>query len=544
VHYPPDRGLSVRFRPVVLLGVLLLVVLPVAIAWVQYGLAGLPDVHPIEMAPHEVTRAHAFPVWVRLTHYVNFLFLVLMARSGLSILMDHPRLYFTDHCTPGSDWARFTPVNVPTDRVWTAKDDARYISPWLALPGYRHTVGLARHWHRLGAVVWLLNGLVFVTLVLFTGERHRLLPASLDVFPRAWAIFVHYVTLHWPPEPDPLVRYNALQQLAYFSVVFIMAPLSCFTGLAMSPAIDNRFRWYPRLFGGRQSARSIHFLLLVGYLAFLAIHVTMVCLNGLSRNMNDIVFGKDDGGYQGIYAGLAAIASVLLSCLAAHKLSWKRPRALQLASRVVHALMRKLTFRRWQPRVQYLKSEISPFFWPNGKMPVCNEWKALAAENFRDYRLKVTWLVERPIEISLDELKSLGRQEQITMHHCIQGWSGVAQWAGLPMAKLIELVRPLPEAQCVVFYSFGEGLYGGAYYDTQPMEIALQAETLLAWEMNFEPLPQLYGAPLRLRVESQLGYKMVKWIREIQFVEREKSVGKGYGGKNEDDEYFDLIPEI
>ena len=130
------------------------------------------------------------------------------------------------------------------------------------------------------------------------------------------------------------------------------------------------------------------------------------------------------------------------------------------------------------------------------------------------------------------------------MHHCIQGWSGIAQWGGLPLAKLIELVRPTPDAKVVVFHSFGEGLYGGEYYDTQPLEIALHHQSLLAYEMNYQPLGRLYGSPLRLRVESQLGYKMVKWIKAIEFVVSEKSVGKGHGGKNEDDEYFDLMPEI
>jgi sulfoxide reductase catalytic subunit YedY len=109
---------------------------------------------------------------------------------------------------------------------------------------------------------------------------------------------------------------------------------------------------------------------------------------------------------------------------------------------------------------------------------------------------------------------------------------------------LIEIVKPKPEAKVVAFYSYGEALYGGTYYDTQNIEIALKARCMLAYEMNQAPLPEVYGAPLRLRVENQLGYKMVKWIERIEFVETEKTIGKGEGGKNEDDEYFDILPNI
>jgi DMSO/TMAO reductase YedYZ molybdopterin-dependent catalytic subunit/thiosulfate reductase cytochrome b subunit len=544
VHYPSDRRVRLRIRSALLLLFVGLGLLPLAVAWVQYLSAGLPATADLPPAAGEATVAHSFPAWLRLAHYVNFLFLVLLARSGLSILMDHPRLYWNDHCTPGTAWLQLTPLDVPTDRVWTAKDDARYLSPWVGLPGYRHTIGVARHWHLLGALFWFLNGAVFVALLLSTSEWKRLVPTSGAVVAQAWVVFVHYATFHLPPEPDPLVRYNALQQLGYFAVVFVMAPLSVLTGLAMSPAIDNRFRWYPKLFGGRQAARSIHFLLLTGYVGFLVMHVMMVFLTDPVRNMNDIVFGSNDGRPLGLIVGLAAVGLVVVICFLAHWLSWHRPRALQYAVRHVHEVMRWLVFRRWQPRARYPKEAISPFFWPNGKLPATQEWEALAAGKFAGYRLQVTGLVENPVELSLADLAALGRQEQITMHHCIQGWSGIAQWGGLPMARLIELVKPRPDAKVVVFHSFGEGLYGGEYYDTQPMEVALQADTLLAYEMNFGPLPPLYGAPLRLRVESQLGYKMVKWIKAIEFVASERAVGKGHGGRNEDDEYFDLVPEI
>lgn len=545
VHYPPDRRLRIRIRPPALVLFLVVALLPFAVAWGQYLAVGLPEVLVGPWAhPDSANVPHNFPAWLRITHYVNFLFIILLLRSGLSILMDHPRLYWNVHCTPGSEWMRFTPVEVPTNRVWTAKDDARYISPWLALPGYRHTIGTARHWHLLCALFWFLNGLAFVALLFGTDQWKRLVPASWQIVPDAWAVFVHYATFHMPVEPDGFYRYNALQQLSYFTVVFVMAPLSAMTGLAMSPAIDSRFPWYPKLFGGRQSARSIHFLLLLGYVGFLVMHVTMVVATGFARNMSNIVMGTDDANLIGLFLGLVGIGLIVTVCCLAHWASWKHPRALQNLVGYIHASMRLLLFRHLAPRAQFSKEDISPFLWPNGKMPATEEWQSLAANDFKDFRLKVYGLVENPVELSLDEIKALGKQEQITMHHCIQGWSGVAQWSGLALAKLVELVRPKPEAKVCIFHSFGEGLYGGEYYDTQKLENALHTQCILAYEMNYEPLARLYGAPLRLRVENQLGYKMVKWIKAIEFVASEKHVGKGHGGKNEDDEYFDLVPDI
>ncbi len=78
-----------------------------------------------QIYPNDFAGPHGFPAWVRYCHFFNFLFVAILIRSGLSILMDHPRLYFNDGCTPGSEWIRFTPLKVPRDRIWTAKDDAR-----------------------------------------------------------------------------------------------------------------------------------------------------------------------------------------------------------------------------------------------------------------------------------------------------------------------------------------------------------------------------------------------------------------------------------
>lgn len=545
VHYPADRRFRVWVRPSILVGTIAFIVAVVVAAWVEVAIAGLPPVPLVpQIYPDNFSGPHGFPVWVRYCHFFNFLFVMMLIRSGFSILMDHPRLYFNDGCTPGTEWIRFTPLKVPRDRLWTAKDDARYISPIVGTPGYRHTIGVARIWHFIDVHGFIITGIFFIIMLFDTQQWLRIVPTSPTVLLQAWNTFVHYATFHLPPEPNGFYGYNALQQIAYFSVVFLFGPLAIATGIAMSPAVVNRFQWYPRIFGGRQSARSIHFLNMLGFLSFLVVHITLVVMTGFARNMNHIVMGTDDQNPMGMYLGFVGIAVVILSWVVAHYLSWHHPRGLQHALKFVTYPMQLLTLNRLLPEQKYTEEQISPYFWPNGKLPVRDDWKHLAESGFKDFRLKVTGLVEHPVELSLDDLEQMGEVEHITMHHCIQGWSGIAKWGGLPMKKLIETVKPKPEAKVAAFFSFGEALYGGHYYDTQSLENLLKPQCLLATRMNGERLGEVYGAPLRLRVENQLGYKMVKWIERIEFIESEKLLGKGEGGKNEDDEYFDLLPNI
>lgn len=176
--------------------------------------------------------------------------------------------------------------------------------------------------------------------------------------------------------------------------------------------------------------------------------------------------------------------------------------------------------------------------------PTCVEWKEVAAGGFKGYRLKIYGLVENPLELSLDDLRQMPKRTQITLHHCIQGWSGIAEWGGVALEELIKQVRPAPEARAVVFYSFGEGPEGGEFYDNLSIENARHQQTLLAYEMNYEPLRELHGASLRLCVENQLGFKMVKWIRAIEFVRSTQSVGEGEGGYKEDHEHFGELANI
>ena len=542
VHYPSERKFFVGLKPYMIGSIILLIIGTVGMAWLQYLLVGLPAVPALPNATLTAQDPIGFPIWLRLGHWVNFFFLVLIIRSGISILMDHPRLYWNNGCTPETAWIRFTPLNKPTKKYWTAKDDARYISPAMALPGYKHTIGISRSWHFLSVPFFLLNGVVFVVLLFCTNQWKRLVPVSWEIFPNAWKVFVHYATFNMPPEPNGFFHYNALQQLIYFVVVFVLAPLAMFTGMAMSPAIENRFQWYPKIFGNRQGARSIHFLVMIAYVLFIIVHVALVVVTGFSRNMNHIVRGTDiTDNYYGIYIGSAIILFVTGFCFYANWASWYKQRGLQKLQAGFNETLWRFTINRLKPKSHFQKKDISPYFWINGVMPVSDEWKAQLENNFAHYKLKISGLVDNPIELSLEEIKNIAKEQNITMHHCVQGWSGIAEWGGIPLSKIIELVKPHADVTTVAFYSFGEGMYGGTFYETQTLDNCLKPESILAWEMNYEPLPIEHGAPLRLRVENQLGYKQVKWIKAIEFLRTHKNTGKGFGGKDEDDEYFDLL---
>jgi len=545
VHYPPDRRFRIWIRPSFLIAAAMLVLLPVLAAWVEYLFVGLPFIPAVpRIDPDNFVGPHGFPVWVRYCHFFNFLFLTMLIRSGLSILVDHPLLYFNNDCTPGTEWIRLTPIQVPADRLWTAKDDARYISPIVATPGYRHTVGIARSWHFLDVYGFILTGMFFVAMLFGTEQWRRIVPHSTLVPLQAWNTWVYYTTFHLPPEFNGYYGYNALQQIVYFAFVFVFGPLAILTGIAMSPAAVNRFPWYAKLFGGRQSGRSIHFLTMLGFCVFIVVHVTLVMMTGFVRNMNHIVMGTDGRNRLGMILGFAGIGVVVLSWIAAHYVSWFYPRVLQHVQKSITYPLLLTTLNRLPPSEHYTERDISPRFWPNGKMPDREDWKQLARGGFQEFKLKVDGLVDNPVELSLADIGRLGKAEHITMHHCIQGWTGIAKWGGLPMKSIVELVRPKPNARVIAFFSFGGSLYGGQYYNTQSIENVLKAECLLASQMNGKLLTEVYGAPLRLRVENQLGYKMVKWIERIEFIESEKTLGLGEGGTNEDDEYFDLLPNI
>jgi DMSO/TMAO reductase YedYZ molybdopterin-dependent catalytic subunit len=146
-------------------------------------------------------------------------------------------------------------------------------------------------------------------------------------------------------------------------------------------------------------------------------------------------------------------------------------------------------------------------------------------------------LVENPVDLNLAALRALPHHE-ITQHFCIQGWSGIAKWGGVSMLTIVDLVKPHPDAKWGVFYSLGDGADKGVYYDAHPIEHMTHHLTMLAYDMNDEPLTFGHGGPLRLRNKIELGFKQVKWLAGIEFVAHYSEVGGGYGGYNQDHEFF------
>ena len=515
--------------------IFLLLVIGVAVAQALRGLPGVQDFiarYPGNASALAVKTG--FPGWVRLLHFLNLFFMTFIIRSGVQILADHPRLYWKRDCTPGTEWFRFQAA-VPTGRIWTAKDDSVTIPGWLGIPGIRHSIGLARWWHFSITLLWMINGIVFYVLLFTTGQWLRLVPTTWDVFPNAVSTALQYLSLTFPVDQS-WTHYNGLQQITYFITIFIVAPASILTGLMQSPAISNRLGWFGRALN-RQKARSIHFIALWWFLLFIVAHVTLVFITDARVNLNMMFAGVNDQSWHGFAVFIPAMVLVAVCWWLASPFTLRHARLVQRVGEYMSRPFGAMT-QSWDPGSQLTEKDISPYFWPNGTMPDSEEFDLLVKNDFADYRLRIGGLVEKPMDISYAELKAMPKQEQITTHFCIQGWSGVAKWGGVPMRHILDLVKPMADARYAVLYSFADGAGGGRYYDTHTLSNLRHELTILAYEMNGAPVSVLHGAPLRLRCESELGFKMVKWIASMEFVQDYADLGAGEGGYNEDHEFY------
>jgi methionine sulfoxide reductase catalytic subunit len=157
--------------------------------------------------------------------------------------------------------------------------------------------------------------------------------------------------------------------------------------------------------------------------------------------------------------------------------------------------------------------------------------------------LEVFRLVEHPRLFSLDDINALDQTEQIVRHNCIQGWTGIAEWGGIRLHEIVDACKPLPNARYMVFHTHQDDPSNQPYYEILDVRLAHKPQFILSYEMNWEALPERHGAPLRLRAETQVGFKMVKWLRSIEFVEDSHQIRGGESGSREDlTHYEQAIP--
>jgi DMSO/TMAO reductase YedYZ molybdopterin-dependent catalytic subunit len=183
---------------------------------------------------------------------------------------------------------------------------------------------------------------------------------------------------------------------------------------------------------------------------------------------------------------------------------------------------------------QYTDADLSPIFRSNGTaMPDTSEYAQQLANNFADWRLAVDGLVAHPLLIPLKTIRSLPYRTQITRHDCVEGWSAIGKWHGVPLSRFLDAAGLSTRAKYIVFHC-ADRFGSTPYYESIDLVDAFHPQTILAWGMNNHLLSVPHGAPLRLRVERQLGYKQAKYVRRIEAVESLSGIGGGKGGYWED----------
>ena len=202
----------------------------------------------------------------------------------------------------------------------------------------------------------------------------------------------------------------------------------------------------------------------------------------------------------------------------------------------------RLLLSRNQLAPEYTEADLSPVFRANGtQMPDSDEYAQLLEGGFAQWRLQVDGLVQRPQSLSLADLRRFPSRTQITRHDCVEGWSAIGKWQGVPLGHVLDAAGLKPGARYAVFHCADElerTLDGsGRYYESIDLIDAYHPQTMLAYGMNGQDLPVAHGAPLRLRVERQLGYKHAKYLMRIEIVDAYDMLWGGKGGYWEDRGY-------
>ncbi|CAM5411091.1 Putative protein-methionine-sulfoxide reductase subunit YedZ1 [Aquamicrobium terrae] len=189
---------------------------------------------------------------------------------------------------------------------------------------------------------------------------------------------------------------------------------------------------------------------------------------------------------------------------------------------------------------EFTEADIRQPMRPNGvTAPDDDHYKSLLADGFANWRLEVTGLVEKPLSLTRDQLIAMPSRTQITRHDCVEGWSCIAKWTGTPLSLVLDMAVVKPQARYVMFHcldTIDHTLSGGdvKYYGSIDLIDARHPQTILAYGLNGKPLPVENGAPLRVRVERQLGYKMPKYLSRIELIDGFAAIGGGHGGFWED----------
>ncbi len=228
------------------------------------------------------------------------------------------------------------------------------------------------------------------------------------------------------------------------------------------------------------------------------------------------------GGAGGLLAGCDAIGSS------------ETGRDLLFRAEAVHRSLQRVITDRNALAPEFAESEMSPRFRANGtRMPGGDAYRALMQGNFADWRLRVDGLVTRPLTLSLADLRAMPQRVQITRHDCVEGWSAIGKWHGPRLSTVLDRAGLRDSARYLVFHC-ADRLLGRPYYESIDLIDALHPQTILALAMNNRTLPVAHGAPLRLRVERQLGYKHAKYVMRIEAVASLDGIHGGRGGLWED----------
>lgn len=182
---------------------------------------------------------------------------------------------------------------------------------------------------------------------------------------------------------------------------------------------------------------------------------------------------------------------------------------------------------------EFREADMSPTFRSNGNTEGDADWAAHAAQGFARWSLRVDGLVKRPLDLPLTALKAMTQRRQITRHDCVEGWSAIGQWQGPQLGQVLAMAGLMPSARFVVFHC-ADKTDEDPYYESIDLIDAFHPQTILAWAMNGRELPPEHGAPVRLRVERQLGYKQAKYVMRIELRDTLAGLYGGKGGYWED----------